>query len=100
MEFDVETTTLAKADLDEYFHRIALDSEDRAITWLRGAVLLIESLSTMPSRFSVASELEGLGRDIRSVPYHSHRMVYEILDDRVIVLRVWHVAQQVLSLHG
>jgi len=99
MAFRVIYAPAAVLDLEEYFEIILPDSEERAKAWLRGATSAIMSLQDMPKRHAVIGESALIGVILRSLPYHSHRIIYRVDDDEMIVeiARVWHMARRELG---
>ena len=99
MAFRIIVMPSAYVDLDEHAERIAEDSPENASKWLAVAWRKIFSLQEMPHRFAMIEESAELGVELRSVIHHSHRIIYRIDDDRMIVeiIRVYHGARKPLT---
>ena len=99
MAYRVLVMPSAHLDLEESFSFIEADSPERARRWLSGVWECIFSLADMPGRFAIIDEAEELGGVIRDVVYHSHRVVYRVVETEksVEILRVWHGARARLS---
>lgn len=77
-------------------------SAKQAERWYSGVYQAIRSLEKMPERCSFATERKLLELDIRQLLFGTgrratHRIVFTIADEKVVVLRVRHAAQGVLS---
>lgn len=68
-----------------------------AARWVESIRLAIMSLSDMPGRCPIASEYRGSERDVRLLVHgrrrHRYRILFEIGDDTVRILRIRHGAQ-------
>jgi plasmid stabilization system protein ParE len=95
MAFRVELSTFAERDIEESFAYIAKDSPVRARQWLSGLFATLFELADLPAQHSVIPEAEKLGRPLRSVNYHSHRIIYEARESEAIlyIVRVYHGAR-------
>ena len=87
VRYAVLLTAGAEHDLRSIHAYIAQhDSETAANRVLDRILELTERLSTFPERGSQPSELRGLGfRDYRKVGFKPYRLVYRILDERVVI---------------
>lgn len=96
--FEVILTPRAEEDLYDYAAFIALDNPDAAEEWADSVLKECELLSQMPHRFAVIAESELLGEDLRSFPFHSHRVVYWVDSEgkKVFVIRIYHMARRPL----
>jgi plasmid stabilization system protein ParE len=77
-------------------------SAEQALRWLDGFELSLSALATNPERCAVARESEAFEVTIRELHYglrnkSTHRAVFEIRNDEVIVHSVRHLAQQELT---
>ena len=77
-------------------------SVDQALRWLAGFEQVLESLSENPDRCSVARENDAFEAVIRELHYglrnkFTHRAVFEIREDEVIVYAIRHLAQNDLT---
>jgi plasmid stabilization system protein ParE len=78
-------------------------SEEQANRWYTGILAEIRSLSKMPERCSMAEERDLLSQGVRQLLFGlgrraTHRAVFAIEGDTVIVLRVRHTSQDALTL--
>jgi len=99
MAFKIALAEAAFRDIDEATAFIAHDSPDQARAWLAGIFPIIDSLQSLPKRYAVIPEAAALARELRSVHYHSHRIVYEVDESAqtVYIVRVYHGARRPLS---
>ncbi len=94
MSFVVTITSQAEADIDRNATWWAdHHSIEQAVTWLQTLREQIESLSTMPERYSVAPENHVFNYEIRQCSVGlgarpSYRAIYTIVDQRVLVLTI------------
>jgi len=77
-------------------------SVDQAKRWLNGFERAIKSLVEHPDRYPVAWENEELSLDLRQLTYGfgnkpTHRAVFEIRGDKVIVHGIRHLARRDLT---
>jgi plasmid stabilization system protein ParE len=99
MTYHVIITDRAEADIQHAFDWWSENrSREQATRWYEGIYPAIESLARSPRRFGYASERELVPTLLRQMPYGiarkpSHRILYTIDGDDVIILRVRHVAQ-------
>ena len=81
--------------INEAARYIAQDSEQNAMSWLLGLEDLIGKLGRFPHSYGDARERKPIRRELKQVVYHSHRVIFEIDDERrvVNVVTVIHGAQ-------
>ena len=101
--YDVRITDLAEQDIDANFrwwsdHR----SAEQAARWYEAIYPAIHTLSTMPQRCPRTNEEDPSGNELRELLFTigrrpTHRIVFAIEEDAVIIFRVRHVAQRPLS---
>jgi len=85
-EFAVLITTEAERNLTTAFEYIYQRSQQNAVKWLQGAYEKIGALELFPNRYGPAREQEYLpNQNLQQVTYKSHRIIFEIDDDRLIV---------------
>lgn len=65
MNYTVETTDVADAEIDAAFLRLSSRNPDFAVRWLEGLLRAIASLDTFPNRHARAPESKALGRDVK-----------------------------------
>lgn len=101
MAFKVQIVAAAQRDISEVVDFIHQDSPASAKKWLQGLSAAIQSLAEMPLRFTLIPEAHELKRPLRSFPYYSHRVVYEVEEasKTVSIIRVYHSARALLSPH-
>jgi len=103
MTYSVAITDRAKDELDQACdwwaeHR----SAEQALRWYNGLIAAMKSLGDNPQRCPVAPENHAFPFEIRQLLYGSgrkptHRAVFTIRPDLVLVLRIRHLAQQEIS---
>ena len=101
MEYQVETSDEAEAELDSAYLFLLQRSPDAAIRWYMGARAAIASLSTFPRRCPLAGGNESYpNNEIRQLLYGTGRRTYRIVftifdnDGEVRVLHFRHGARQ------
>ena len=77
-------------------------SVEQAARWLTGMELAITSLGADAERFPLAAEATVVGVPIREVHFGisgrpTHRVVFEVEDDRVLIYAIRHLAQRDLT---
>ena len=77
-------------------------SADQAFRWLEGFEQALASLANGPKRCSRARETNAFGFEVRELHYGlrskaTHRAVFEIRNDEVIVYSIRHLAQRDLK---
>jgi len=88
--FRVEITTIAEMDVHEIYEYIAQDNSDAAKSFLFFLEEEIETLETFPLRCSLIPENKLLGSDYRHLLYGNYRIIFKIIDVRVIIMRILH----------
>jgi toxin ParE1/3/4 len=85
--FEVLLTEGAERDLRGLHRYIARkDSRSRADRLLDEVLALAERLATLPKRGTTPKELERLGiREYRQVLLGPYRVIYRVIDDRVLI---------------
>lgn len=101
MEFLVEIAEPAERDIEDAYLWFYDSSPPRADEWYRGLCRAILSLRELPRRCPIAPESRDLNRQIRQLLYGRRRLMYRILyeirEDTVFVLRLRHTAQTRLA---
>lgn len=92
MTFRVRTTKRAEADIEYAYWWIAEHEREplNALRWLDGLEIALDSLRELPLRCSSASESTFFDRDIRQLLYHSHRVLFAVSRDEVVILHIRH----------
>ena len=103
MSYDVRLTRKAEQQLNEAVdwwaeHR----SAEQAARWHTGIVNAMLSLSVKPERCRLARENRSVPIEIRELHYGlghrpSHRVIFAIRQDRIVVYAIRHVAQDDLT---
>jgi plasmid stabilization system protein ParE len=103
MKYRIEISSVAEAETDGAFLNLSqLTSPVKASQWHSGLLEVIESLSLMPNRCSLARENKYFSQEIRQLIYGRGRMSYRILFPileigevhTVRILHVRHSSQQ------
>jgi plasmid stabilization system protein ParE len=104
MTYRVALTDRAYEELDQACswwanHR----SSEQALRWYNGFIRAIQTLSEDPARCVLAAESDLFPYELRQLNYGlgnkpTHRAVFTIRPDLVLVLRIRHLAQQAISL--
>ncbi|AFY50995.1 plasmid stabilization system protein [Nostoc sp. PCC 7524] len=106
MKYRVEISSVAEAEADKVFlHLTQFTSPERAKLWYAGLLQIIESLSQMPKRCSLARENDYFSQEIRQILYgrgrNSYRIIFTIVEGEEIstvrVLHIRHATQQTLG---
>ena len=99
MAYKIQLARRAKLDIAETLGFFSEFSPQAAQNWFDGLFEAMESLSEMPARHALIVESARLKRHLRSLPYHSHRIVYEISDTKKVVsiVRIYHSARAPLQ---
>lgn len=101
--FDVVITPSAELDIQENYRWWYVNrSQEQAIRWYVALYNSIENLRDVSDRCPLASEAESLETPIRQLSFGlgrlpSHRVIFVIADQQVVVLRVRHVSQSDLT---
>ena len=92
MNYRVDTTTQGEDDMRRYHDRIAFINHQplNAQRWIDGIEKAIASLSWSPTRCPLAAETKILDLEVHELFYHSHRILFTISGQHVIVLHVRH----------
>jgi plasmid stabilization system protein ParE len=101
MKYQVEIADPAWMELQEAYEWLADRAPAAAARWKSGLLDAIGELESFPARCSIAPETAYFGRAIRQLLYgkrnHKCRILFEICDRTVIVLRVRHGARRSLG---
>lgn len=98
MTFQVIIQPPAEAEIENAYLRIAVEAPETAVRWYNGLREEIASLSSLPTRCSLAPEDAAFEYEIRHLLYgrkgRRYRILFTIVDDRVHVLHFRHWAQR------
>lgn len=99
MAFRIELAGLAEQDLFEAIEYIAQDSPSRAHKWYHDLLFQLDGLRQTPQQYPLIKEAQKLGRALRSIHFHSHRVIYEVQDSKetVFVVRIYHTSRRQLT---
>jgi plasmid stabilization system protein ParE len=104
MTYLVRVSDQARSEIDRAFAWWAENrSREQAVKWYNGILASIESLGGNPDRCALARESERFPYEIRELHFGlgsrpTHRVVFTIRRDTVVVLTVRHAAQADISL--
>lgn len=84
---------LAKRNLDDIYNYIAQDSEAAARKVKKELVKLAHSLNYYPEKFSIEEFLIGEPENYRSVSKWSYKIIYEVTDEYIIIVDIFHTSQ-------
>jgi plasmid stabilization system protein ParE len=100
MTYWVQITDKALAEIDEALAWYAKRSVPAAVRWYLKLREAIRSLDSNPERHELAPECEWYPGELRQMLFGKkrgiYRVLYEIREETVIVLRVRHSAQDLL----
>jgi toxin ParE1/3/4 len=99
MAFRIEYTHLAQADLDTLLTwLIGQHPGEAGLRWMNGLQAAVETLRDMPQRCSLFRTDPRISFEVRQLFYgrkpHVYRILFRILDDRVVILRIRHGRQR------
>ena len=98
MEFKIDLTKEAGADIHSIYSNIAQDSPQAAKRWRERIEEIVNSLRRMPHRHALAAESKLCGRELRETFLGVYRVIYHVHDDTVSIVTVRHGARKELSL--
>jgi plasmid stabilization system protein ParE len=92
----------AEQDFDETFNWYAERSEDAAALWLGAVHRAIQELEVSADRLPYSQENDRFPLELRQLVFRvgakpTHRMVFAIRDERVVVYAIRHLAQDDLK---
>ena len=83
----------AKENLDAIYEYIAEDSVPAARHVKKQLVKLAHSLNDFPEKYSKEEYLADEPQDYRSVSKWSYKIIYEITDEYLIIVDIFHTSQ-------
>jgi plasmid stabilization system protein ParE len=92
-KYQVEITTVAETDVEEIWEYMAQDTIDAANSLVLHLEEQIGRLEIFPLRCPIVPENELLGTDYRHLLYGRYRIIFRIIDSRVIIMRVLHMSR-------
>ena len=84
---------LAKNNLDDIYAYIAEDSVAAARKVKKELIKLAHSLNDFPKKFSIEEYLADEPENFRSVSKWSYKIIYEIAEECIIIVDVFHTSQ-------
>lgn len=101
MAYHVEYTLKALADIEEVYLYLTEKFPEYAVEWYNGLSETIETLETLPNRCALAPEGKRFRIAVRQLLYgrrgNQYRILFEVKEERVIVLRIRHSARRSLK---
>jgi plasmid stabilization system protein ParE len=101
MSFRVVIARKAAREIEDQYEWLAERSRAAANRWRASLLAAVSSLEENPERCPEAPEAEWYGEGLRQILHGErrrvHRVLFEIRGDVVVVLRVRHSAQDLLS---
>ncbi|MEA5619635.1 type II toxin-antitoxin system RelE/ParE family toxin [Cronbergia sp. UHCC 0137] len=106
MKYRIEISSTAEAEADKAFLQLSqITSPEKATQWYAGLLRLIESLSQMPKRCSLARENDYFSQEMRQIIYgkgrNAYRIIFTILEGKEVstvrILHIRHAAQQTIG---
>jgi plasmid stabilization system protein ParE len=100
MTFRVEITRTAAREIEERYQRINEQGRNSAEKWRAGLIAAVEALEANPERYPEAPEAEWYGAGLREFYYgkrrNTYRILFEVRENVVYILRVRHGRQDLL----
>ena len=93
MRKPVEWSKRAKASLDYYYDQIAVESPTSAKKVRREIVITAKTLSKNPNLYQIDENYPDNPGNIRRFFRWSYRVVYQVREERVVILNVFHTSQ-------
>src|SRR6266850_642608 len=101
MKYEVVITAMALAEVQEAYDWLVERAPHAADRWRESLLQAVRSLESFPKRCGLAPEGAHFQREIRQALHGKRRGIYRILfeirDDTVVVLRVRHGARRFLG---
>jgi plasmid stabilization system protein ParE len=101
MKYQVEISDPAWYELQEAYDWLTQRAPAAAARWKAGLLEAVQALESFPLAYSLAPETAYFGRDIRQLLYgkrnNKYRVLFEVRDNTVIVLRIRHGARRILG---
>lgn len=106
MKYRIEISSTAEAEADKAFLQLSqITSPEKASQWYAGLLRLIQSLSQMPKRCSLARENDYFSQEMRQIIYgkgrNAYRIIFTIIEEKEVstvrILHIRHAAQQTIG---
>jgi toxin ParE1/3/4 len=88
--FRVEIIASAEQDIEEIWKYIACDNSQDTSLFIINLEELFLTLESFPFRCPAVPENELLGTNYRHLPNKNYRIIFRIIDIRVIIMRLLH----------
>ncbi|MEX2174839.1 MAG: type II toxin-antitoxin system RelE/ParE family toxin [Pirellulaceae bacterium] len=92
-KFQVDITASAEADVRLIHAHIASDNLKAADRWAGQIERMMLRLETLPFGHEVIPEAADLGVEYRHKLFGNYRIIYRVMGQRVVVMRVIHAAR-------
>lgn len=97
MKYRVEIAPSAEEEIEAAYRYIRADSPINAERWRQGLCEVIEQLDLFPDGCGLAPENRRVDFEVRQTFYGAYRVLFTILDDRVVILHFRHSARRFLT---
>ena len=102
MKYQVRLTAKAEQDVASVLQWLQEQSAEAAGgRWFAQLMARVATLETHPDRCGLAAESADLGLEVRQLVFGRrrgrHRLLFQIQDRTVFILRVWHSARDAVS---
>jgi plasmid stabilization system protein ParE len=101
MKYIVVISDTASDEIEEAYEWLSVRAPAAAQKWKLALLDAVARLETLPSVCSIAPESDYFGREIRQLLYgkrqQKYRVLFEIKNDKVVVLRVRHSSRRFLG---
>lgn len=85
MDFKIELSALAIADIEESVAYIQADSVLQAQKWLDELTDALNGLALFPKKYASIPESASLKRELRSFHHYSHRVIFELQEAKMVI---------------
>jgi len=79
--------------LKDIFEYIAIDSPSGAHKVRKALLALAKSVGNFPEKYAIEPYLKHLPNNYRSATKWSYKLIYEVTEEEVIILMVFHTSQ-------
>lgn len=83
----------AVQNLNDIYDYIALDSVSAAKYVKKSIILFVKKLADFPEKYPKEAYLSDFPNNFRSVTKWSYKIIYEVLENEVFILTIFHVKQ-------
>jgi plasmid stabilization system protein ParE len=96
MQYRVEIAPTAEAEIEAVFQHIHADSPTNADRWRNELSDIFEHLELFPEGCGLAPENDRVDFEVRQTFHGIYRVLFTIIDDRVVILHFRHGARRPL----